>query len=838
MDKRLEKLIEEYCEKRPISIEQIDPSFRYTDVYTEYRPDEVHYAEVDGSQVLFHCRNGIQLKVELISPRIFRLRYAPKGVFQANFSYAIDPDFTPAADALQLDETEDHYLLSTPQLQCKVVKKGMKVHFLNPAGDMICEESSGFYARSTILKGWTDISLSKKNDQKDHYFGLGDKSCKLDLQGKKFINWNTDSFAYDAKTDPLYRAIPFYHGLHNGLGYGIFLDNSYRSHFDFGKKEVSTTTFGAEDGELNYYFIYGPDLTDVSRQYMQLCGKPELPPIWALGFHQCRWSYFPEQRVRDIGEEFRKRQIPCDAIYLDIDYMDGYRCFTWNKDYFPQPLKMIRSLREQGFQTVVMIDPGIRIDPNYDVYTDGLGKDVYCRRPNGEIMNGPVWPPDCAWPDFTDPAVRQWWGPLYKELYVDQEVSGFWNDMNEPAVFGILHKTFPDQVNHFCDGNPGDHHKAHNIYGLNMSKATYDGLKKLKPDVRPFVLTRASYAGGQRYASVWTGDNVASWEHLKIANRQCQRLSISGFSFVGTDIGGFFGEPDGELLVRWLQLGIFHPFYRIHSIGNNVDGSAATDDDAVGEEMTQNRLDQEPWSYGEEYALMAKKAIELRYRLLAYLYTAFYLHLEDGRPILRPLSHVDQHDPECIARENEFLFGDQILVAPVVKEAQRRQKAYLPKGNWYHFSTGKKYQGGKKAKVEAPLDDIPFFVKAGSILPLYPVRQHTGETIGQLSLHVYCESGHFQSHLYEDAGQGYAYQQKEYALQQFDLKVEEGKLSVDKRQEGQFQASYEQIDITFVGLDFSPTTCVVDGQAMEIRKQKKDWLVTIPAQFNHIELQG
>ncbi|MEM9919072.1 MAG: glycoside hydrolase family 31 protein [Bacteroidota bacterium] len=837
MEDLLQKLVDLYKHK-PISIEEIDPSERYADVYTEYIPDNIQYAEVEGQKVLFHCDNGIQLRLDVVSPTIFRLRYAPKGVFLADFSYAIDPTFSAENVRIQLEEKDDHYLVATDKLKCKVEKKNMLVHFLDPQDEVICEESEGFYGRSTILEGWTEISISKKNDKENHYFGLGDKSCRLNLQGKEFENWNTDSFAYGKDTDPLYRAIPFYYGLENGKGYGIFLDNTYKTLFDFGKEEPDTIKFSTEGGELNYYFIYGPELVDVSSQYHQLCGRPELPPMWAFGFHQCRWSYFPEERVMEVAEEFRKRQIPCDAIYLDIDYMDGYRCFTWNHNYFPRPKKMIRALKEKGFQTVVMIDPGIKIDPEYEVYKDGLEKDVFCRRSNGEMMNGPVWPPDCAWPDFTDPAVRNWWGPLYKELYVDQDISGFWNDMNEPAVFGVLHKTFPDQVNHFCDGYPGDHRKAHNIYGMNMSQATYDGLKKLKPTTRPFVLTRATYAGGQRYAAVWTGDNIASWEHLKIANRQCQRLSISGFSFVGTDIGGFFGSPDGELMVRWLQMGIFHPFYRVHSIGNNTDGSTSTDEEAVAKEMADNRLDQEPWVYGAEYTDMARVAIEWRYRLLPYIYTAFRQHLIDGVPILQPLSMYDQHDPMCLSRENEFIFGGQLLVAPIIEEGRRRQKAYLPAGKWYHFSSSKAYKGQRKAKVEAPLDDIPVFVKAGTILPLYPVRQNTQEAVEQLQLFIYFEEGNFRSQLYEDAGDGYDYLKKQYSLQVFDLHGQGDSLNIRRSREGKFKQSYSTIRLTFIGLPFKLNSCQVDGQTISVEKAGNGLLSTeVPADFKHLELK-
>ncbi len=278
------------------------------------------------------------------------------------------------------------------------------------------------------------------------FFGLGDKASELNIRGKAFENWCTDAFGYTAETDPLYRAIPFYYGLHEGLGYGIFFDNSYRTRFSFDRKENQVSSFSADGGEMNYYFIYGPELTDVTKQYMALTGKPELPPLWSLGYHQCKWSYYPQSRVQELAQEFRDKKIPCDAIYLDIDYMDEFRVFTWNKDFFPDPKGLVDDLKAKGMQTIVMIDPGIKVDKNNWVHQEGLKNGYFCRREDGMLMKGPVWPPECHFPDFTHPKVREWWGGLYREMIQDIGISGFWNDMNEPAIFKINYKTFPDTV--------------------------------------------------------------------------------------------------------------------------------------------------------------------------------------------------------------------------------------------------------------------------------------------------------------------------------------------------------------------------------------------------------
>src|SRR5699024_5667175 len=452
------------------------------------------------------------------------------------------------------------------------------------------------------MKGVTKVEITKEAPEDLTYWGLGDKVPESNLRGHSFENWNTDSFEYKRGDDPLYRSIPFYAALQNGRAYGIFLDNSYRSHFDFDSNERNISSFSATGGVMDYYFINGPGLTEVTERYSRLTGTPEMPPMWALGYHQCRWSYYPESRVRKLAETFRDKQIPCDALYLDIDYMDGYRVFTWNEDHFPDPTSMIEDLKQQGFKTIVMIDPCIKADNDYFVYRQGKEKDYFCRRPDGDLLLAPVWPAQSAFPDFTRPEVRDWWADLYEDHIAAKKVAGIWNDMNEPAVFEIESKTMPEDIRHHYEGQPCSHKKAHNIYGMQMARASLQGLKKHNPDKRPFLLTRANFAGGQRYAALWTGDNIASWDHLKLANEQCQRLSISGYSFVGTDIGGFVDEPSPELFTRWLQLSVFHPLFRTHTMGFNVDGSAAVDEEEVQQQKKRKETsDQEPWSYGEKY---------------------------------------------------------------------------------------------------------------------------------------------------------------------------------------------------------------------------------------------
>lgn len=838
---QLNQQIEEAQAEIPTSVSLIETvgTERYPDVHVEVSPDKIKQYIQQDSGVTFYCENGLVLKITLLSNTILRFRYANRGKFPADFSYAIDPKFVPKETAYIFEEKKSKYLIQTKNLICEIGKEHLNVTLKDLKGKVINEDSiaDSYYHRSTILEGVTQVKITKKSPKGECFFGLGDKSCSLNLRGQKLQNWCTDSFGYSATTDPLYRSIPFYYGLHQGLGYGIFFDNSYRSHFDFDEQGKEQISFAADGGDIDYYFIYGPELLTVAEKYTQLTGLPELPPMWSLGFHQCRWSYYPDKRVREVAQEFRDRQIPCDAIYLDIDYMDGYRCFTWNKDHFPKPTKLISDLKKDGFQTVVMIDPGIREDDEYHVYQQGVENDYFCKRTNGDLMLGPVWPPNCGFPDFTKPAVRDWWGDLYEELYNENGISGFWNDMNEPALFKVHHNTFPDEVLHDYDGKTTNHAKAHNIYGLQMSRATTAGLKKLKPEKRPFLVTRATFSGGQRYAAVWTGDNIATWEHLQLGNRQCQRLSASGFSFVGTDIGGFFQYPDGELMVRWLQLGIFHPFYRVHSMGNNDDGSAEADAEKIKARDMKDRLDQEPWAFGKAFTPDAKAAIELRYQLLPYLYTTFWKYVQKGTPVIRSLSFYDQTDENTLDKEVEFMFGDHILAAPVIEPNVKKVKVYLPKGTWYDYWTGEKYKGGQSIKYKVGLDTFPMFVKAGAAIPHYPVMQYTGEKkVETLNLKVFV--GTNESCLYEDEGEGYDYNKDKFSLRKFSVNAGKEKCLINQVQTGSYTTDYQTIKLEIIGWSGAVKSCLIDGKVVGFKQNDNKLTLKIKAKFKVLELHS
>ena len=773
-----------------------------TNTELEYKgnlyPDEVVSYIRDKDKFYFTTQNGVILEITVIQDRTIRFRYATERNFQPDFSYAIAPDARRGYNHLDILETKTEYIIETSMLQVLIDKKTLRTQISDLEGNIINEDELGFHWEENYEYGGNTVKMGKITQSTESYYAMGDKATHSNLKGKRVSNWVTDSYAYGKDQDPLYKAIPFYIGLHSGKAYGIFFDNSFRTHFDFAHERRTTTSFWADGGDMNYYFFYGPEMYKVVRAYTNLTGAPELPPLWALGYHQSKWSYFPESNVKEIASTFRDLKIPCDAIYLDIDYMDGFRCFTWDKKRFPNPKRMINELEEDGFKTVVMIDPGIKVDKDYWVYQEAMENDYFCKRADGPFMKGKVWPGECNFPDFTNPAVREWWAELYKEFMAEIGVHAVWNDMNEPAVMEVPTKTAPLDTRHDYDGNPCSHRKAHNIYGMQMVRATYEGVKRYVYPKRPLVITRAAYSGTQRYSSTWTGDNVATWEHLWIANVQMQRMCMSGYSFTGSDIGGFAEQPNGELFARWIQLGIFHPFCRVHSSGDHGD--------------------QEPWSFGDEITDIVRKFIELRYQLLPYLYTMFWRYCKEARPMLQPIVCFDQEDTQTHFRTDEFIFGEQILVCPVQEPNAKGRRMYVPRSDWYNYWTDEVIKGGVEKWVVADIDKIPMFIKAGAIIPKYPVQQYVGEKeIEELILDVYYTEGAENSTVYEDGGDGYAYENGKYSLRNFKLLGKKDELTIQQFKDGSFITTYETFKIKLHGLPFRITEVKVDNEKVMLQ---------------------
>ncbi|WP_343694241.1 glycoside hydrolase family 31 protein [Flavobacterium sp.] len=796
-----------------------------TNTSLEYKgdlyPSKIVSYEHEGDTVFFNTDNKVILKVTILRDSLIRFRFTTKGYFSNDFSYAIDKTQLHGYNFLEVTEEEKYFQIRTSKVKCKIQKADLRLAIYDLNDFLILEDELGFHWEESYEYGGNIVKMSKSSKDGECFYGLGDKATQMNLKGKRVENFATDQYAYQKEQDPLYKVVPFYIGLHNKQSYGIFFDNTFRTFFDFCQERRNVTSFWAEGGEMNYYFIYGPQMQDVVTTYTDLTGKPELPPLWVLGYHQCKWSYYPESKVKEITSKFRELQIPCDAIYLDIDYMEGFRCFTWSKEYFPDPKRMVAELAEDGFKTVVIIDPGIKIDKDYWVYKEALEKDYFCKRADGPYMKGKVWPGECNFPDYTNPAVREWWAGLFKELVADIGVKGVWNDMNEPAVMEVPNKTFPMDVRHFYDGNPCSHRKAHNIYGTQMARATYHGVKKFAYPKRPFVITRSAYSGAQRYTSSWTGDNVATWEHLWIANIQVQRMSISGMGFTGSDIGGFAEQPTGELYARWIQLGVFHPFCRTHSSGDHGN--------------------QEPWAFDEEVINITRKFVSLRYQLLPYLYTMFWQYIEEGVPMLKPLVYFDQDDTQTHYRNDEFIFGNQILVCPILEPNAVGRRMYIPRGEWYNYWTNELFIGGREIWVDTKFDEIPVFVKAGAIIPKYPVQQYVGELeFDELTLDVYYKHGKEKSQVYEDAQDGYDYKKGRYSFLSLRTIGKDKELIIQLHKEGKYDTPYSKYKINLIGLPFKVTEIEIDNEKINfdtVSFESNKFLI-VDKEFNELHIIG
>ncbi len=511
-----------------------------------------------GNALRFENAQAVAV-VTALSPEVIRVRVTPGRAEGRDHSYAvINRDFGEPGATFSIEPARS--IISTSALRISIQHAPFRVAFATRAGQSLDEDDP---QRGTALSG-SAIRVWKRLRDDEHVYALGEKNGSLDKRGWKlggysFTMWNSDTFGYDASTDPIYVSVPFYIVLRHGVAFGIFLDNTFRSNFDIGHQTEGVLSFGAEGGALDYYFIYGPEPKKVIERYTALTGRMPLPPLWSLGYHQCRYSYYPEKKVRFIADNFRVRRIPADTIWLDIHYQDSFKPFTWDRQRFPDPARMISDLRKDGFHIVTIVDPHPKKEVGYKPYDSGLAGDHFVKNPDSSIYEAPVWPSQAeknpglsVFPDFSKPAGRAWWGSLYAD-FVNAGVAGIWNDMNEPAIFDVPSGTMPLDVRHDNEGSPTDHREIHNVYGMLMSRSTYEGLLKLRPNERPFILSRASFAGGQRYTALWPGDNTSDWAHLRQSIPLLLGMGLSGFPFVGSDIGGFVEAPSAELFTRWLR---------------------------------------------------------------------------------------------------------------------------------------------------------------------------------------------------------------------------------------------------------------------------------------------
>lgn len=670
------------------------------------------------------------LRVTALDERTIRLRLGPGGQFAPRRSWDVAaPDDAFAAPAVALREDDRAIRLEMGALQF-VLERGGRLYFefagqrFGVMDDLPSREDDGA------------LAACLSTDPAERFYGFGERTGLLEKSGNRMLHWATDpGHMHGPDVDPLYIAIPFTLALRPGLAWGLFFHNTFRSEFDLTRP--GQLALRAEGGELDLYLMCGATPAGVVEAFSALVGRAPLPPLWSLGYHQSRWSYGSAQEVRELVAEFRHRQLPLDAVHLDIDYMDGFRDFTWNRQRYPDPAGLMRELKAQGVRVVPIIDAGVKVDPAYSVYTSGQALDAFVRTPQGDEARGYVWPDESVWPDFSRADVRAWWADRQQEL-VKTGAAGIWNDMNEPAVFSLPFSqgggevgTLPLDARQGAPHERTTHAELHNLYGLGMARACYEGLERDLEGERPFALCRSGYAGIQRWTASWMGDNHSSWEHLEMALPQLLNMGLSGVPFVGVDIGGFSGNASPELFARWIQVGALFPFCRGHSCTGT--------------------FPHEPWAFGPQVEAIARAALRLRYRLLPYLYSLFWNASRRGEPVMRPLLYHYPDDPQTVHLCDQFLLGPFVMAAPALRPGVRARSVYLPAGDWYAWDSGEALQGGRHILADAPLERLPLFVRGGAILPLGPEMNYTGEKLANpLTLELYPGNGEFT--LYEDDG--------------------------------------------------------------------------------------
>jgi len=729
-------------------------------------PGNITAATINGQKVTFTTEHA-QGELVVYSPSIIRVRLDKK--LGRDFSYAVVGK--PIDTKVSISQTEQEITITTDSLKAKITKKPYTVTFLTLEGKVISEDEKG------LNTSWVgdEVTTYKKMQDGERFIGLGEKTGNLDRKGSGYTNWNFDAYGYSTGQDPIYSTIPFYMGIHHGLNYGIFMDNTYQSDFNFGASNDRFSSFGAQGGEMNYYFIYHKHLADIITSYTSLTGRMHMPPLWSLGYQQNRYTYYPDTEVLRIAQTLREKKIPADGITLDIHYMDHYKLFTWDKQRFPNPVEMNKKLADMGFTTTVIVDPGIKVEKDYPAYEDGRKKNIFIKYSDSTDYSGQVWPGWCNFPDFTNEKGRAWWRNEVN-FFAKSGVSGIWNDMNEIATWG---NKMPSNVLFNYDGAIASHKQAHNVYGLQMARSSYEGARE-SMNKRPFILTRAGYAGLQRYTAIWTGDNRPEEEHMLLGVRLLNSLGLSGVPFAGMDIGGFIGTPTNSLFAKWIQIGAFNPYFRNHAAVN-----------------TQSS---EPWTHGEEVLEISRNYINLRYKLMPYLYSTFFESTQNGLPVMRSLAIDNTFDAKVfdLQFQNQYLFGKAFLVMPF-NSTKEFGKVYFPKGTWYDLYTDAVQQGETEKIISLSKDKLPVYIKESSIVPMQSLVQTSMEKpTDTLVLHIYKGTVNNSLVYYEDDGQSYNYEKGDFYKRKISYNAAKRIISFAKA-EGTFKSKFNNLKLVFHG---------------------------------------
>ncbi|MBI3967643.1 MAG: glycoside hydrolase family 31 protein [Chloroflexi bacterium] len=744
------------------------------------------------------------VEVIALAPDLFRVGMFGDGRAPDYASEAIaKTDWRPGP--VRIEEDADGWRIATSAATACIRRDPIRVHFEDGDGRVYAADDPdlgmGFVPLPSTVRHFVDpigrpVRLYKRRLPTERYFGCGERTSGLDKTDSHQVFWNiSPPLGHTAAMKNLYTSIPFLLALDRGKTWGLFFDNTQRVEMDLAHERSDRSWFGADGGHLVYYVFAGPTPRAAVDRYTELTGRTPLPPLWALGNQQSSWNYETATEILQVARELRERDIPCDVLYLDIDYMDGFRIFTWDRDRFPEPRGFVTELAQQGFRIVTIVDPGVKVDVTYPVYRSAREAGLFCQNAEGGEYQNMVWPGLCAFPDFTNPRTREWWGEQLPAL-LDQGVAGIWCDMNEPALFIPRHSTMPPTVVHPGSGSPKIHAEVHNLYGLLMARATRDGLRRLQPDRRPFVISRAGYAGLQRHALQWTGDNSSWWEHLWMCVPQLQNVGLSGIAWVGVDVGGFDGDCDGELLARWTELGIFQAFCRNHN--------------------SKGMRPQEPWAFGEPYESVIRKMLKLRQRLIPYLYTLFDECHRTGAPLLRPLLYEFPDDEATYGADDELLLGDALLVAPITRPRVEHRHVYIPTGTWFHYWTGERYDGPAHVLAHAPLGEPAMYVRANQPIPLWPEMRYVGERRPDpLTLLIFPAAGSGALDFYLDSGDGYEHERGAYLRRRVTCETTATTVRVRLgAREGDFEPPWATVELDLRGLATRPVEVRINEEVV------------------------
>jgi alpha-glucosidase len=756
-----------------------------------------------------------KFRADVILPGVLRLKISQAGRFDESPTFAASFD-APETPRFEVEDGPEEVVLETDAMRLHVSKRPFALDAYRKDGSLIVRD---YRDDAGVSRGYLQLNdsfvITRSISPRDAIYGLGEKTGAFNRRGRNFVLWNTDILHPDVlvrnrlhetdtrltgrstRFDPYYTSIPFFYhcrpDVKSASVTGFFVDNGYKASFEFLPSNLYRYSFGG--GQYTEYVFAGPTMQKVLSDYTFITGRMPLPPIWAVGHHQCRFHDYTQEKILDVGSQYRARDIPCDVLWLDIGHMDGYRVFTWDSTKFPDASSMALAMTEQKFRLVTIVDPGVKIDPSYHVFEEGRARNLFCKTDSGKLYVGQVWPGRTAFPDFVKPEARAWWASL-NARHIASGIAGIWNDMNEPATGDIE----PFAMRFDRDGQNHSHERYHNQFALLMAMATRDGLLDARPNLRTFILSRAGFAGIQRYAAQWLGDNYSDWEHLQMSIPMALGMGISGQPFIGADIPGFCATPSAELAVRWIQCGALTPFCRYHN--------------HTGEP------DQYPWSFGPDVEKLCRAALALRYRLLPYIYSAFCRASETGDPIQRPLAYDFLHDPNAREIDDAYLLGEALLVAPVCEAGRTSRQVYLPEGTWIDWHTDERHAGGQLITARAPIDRIPLFGRGGYVIPAYDTvpRSTMGHFPELIVLHVFVpdQDGDFDSFLQEDDGLSLDHRHGAYLRTEFRLSRRGLALSITAKATGDGFTEFCRSSLRLVFHGFNGSECVLDGRTLRV----------------------